>query len=178
MRGCAPRWAHWMALTVALISGDALAFPTWDGHARSTKYFQQPSLVFDTEDDPDQYPMGLMVENEGTGPAIIKAVTYYVHKEEITDGNPLSVINAAKLDAKQTKFRELKRGEAFGVGEQMWLFWRGEKDKADAEEAAKFANFIDDDLVVKIQYQSSSGDTFTQCKTPDGFDRESVGCAR
>jgi hypothetical protein len=176
MSGRLPRWAQWMALTLVLVSGDALAFPTWDGHARITKYFQQPSLVFDTEDDPDEYPMGLMVENEGTGPAIIKTVTYYVHKEEIADGNAESVINAAKLDAKQTKFHELKRGDAFRVGEQLWLFWRSENDKADAEEAAKFANFIDDDLEVKIQYQSLSGDTFTQCRTPDNFDRASIGC--
>jgi hypothetical protein len=178
MSGCLPRWAQWMALTLVLVSGDALAFPTWDGHARSTKYFQQPSLVFDMEDDPDEYPMGVMVENEGAGPAIIKTVTYYVRTAEITDGNPLSVINAGKLDAKRTKFHELKRGDVLRVGEQMWLFWRGENDKADPEEAARFASFIDDDLEVKIQYQSSSGDTFTQCRTPDEFDRGSIGCPR
>jgi hypothetical protein len=178
MSGWLPRWAQWLVLIVVLVSGDAVALPTWDGHARSTKYFQQPTLVFDTEDDPDEYPMGLMVENEGGGPAIIKTVTYYVRKEEVTDGNPASVINASKLDAKQTKFHELKRGEVLGVGEQIWLFWRRENDKADTEEAARFASFIDDDLEVKIQYQSSSGDTFTLCRTPDDFDRGSIGCPR
>jgi hypothetical protein len=176
MSGRLPGWVQWMALTVVLVSGDALAFPTWDGHARTTKYFQQPSLVFDTEDDTDEYPMGLLVENEGTGPAIIKTVTYYVHKEEIADGNPETVINAAKLNPQQTKFHELKSGDAFRVGEQLWLFWRSEKDKADNDEAARFASFIDDDLEVKIQYQSLSGDTFTQCRTPDNFDRASIGC--
>jgi len=171
-----PRWTQWVVLAVMLISGNALALPAWEGHMRTTKYFQAPFLVFDTEDDPDQYPMGLSVDNEGVGPAIIKAVTYYVHKEEIAGASPRSVINAARLDATQTRFHELKRGETLDVGKKRWLFWRRENDKADSEEAARFASFIDGDLGVKIQYQSSSGETFTQCRTPDNFDRASIGC--
>ncbi len=162
--GHAPRWVQWISLPLSIAALGIAAWQSWDTHV-STKRALQPLLAFDLEDDPEQFPFGIMVENDGAGPAIIKSVTYYVDNLPIEDVD--KVIAAAKLNSKQTDTQLFDRDDALGVGRNMWLLSRSKRNRADTTEANKFADFLGDHLDVKINYCSLAGDCFTKCSTPD-----------
>jgi hypothetical protein len=171
----ATRWLQWVSLPISVLALVIAGYQSWDAHTSATRALQ-PLLVFDTEDDPEEAPFGLTVENDGAGPAIIKTVTYYVDKKPVASGDPDDVIKVAKLNSNETNYQEIEPNDAVGVGQHISLFFRGTRYKADGTEADRFADFLDDHLEVKIEYQSLSGESFIKCATPHKFDDKSIGC--
>lgn len=159
-----------VAVPVSLLALGVSAWQAFETHTDAQRQLQ-PILTFDVEDDPDDAPFALIVENDGEGPAIVTAITYYLDGHKL--GSPDDVLDSAKLPV-AAKFQQFEPGDAFGKGQTLKLFWwKGTASKSDGD---AFAKFLDERLAVKIEYKSLAGDTYVRCITPDKFDRASVGC--
>lgn len=173
---------------LAILAAAAQAFYTWDQVQAAKEQLRQsdaqlqqsreqvkqaelqirlsvrPLIVFDTEDDPDDFPFGLSIENRGAGPAIIKSIRYYVNRVSFTDID--SAVAAAHLNSDQTEYKTFDADDPLGAGEVEWLVYRLKRYSKDHAEANRFADFLDYRLGVEVEYCSLLAECWKKCSTP------------
>lgn len=124
----------------------------------------KPLVGFDIEDDPDNFPFGIAIENRGTGPAVIKSVTYYVNRVPFT--NIEDAVAAGHLKSSETNYIELEAEDGLGAGQKEWLLYRPKKFSSDKAEAKRFADFLDNNFAIEISFCSLADECSKRCSTP------------
>jgi hypothetical protein len=166
------RSATYMAVSVIVlafssVSTAGITFMQWrEAHSQLT-YSMKPLVDFDTEDDGDEPPVGIAIENIGTGPAKIKSITYYVDRKPVKDYNEAA--EYGKLNPDQTTFWDFDtdNDDTLGVGQKYWLFRHRKRGKEDQKELDKFVDFIDHNLAIEVQFCSILGECWKKCSTKD-----------
>jgi hypothetical protein len=156
-------FAKWIAPALSILALLFTGLQWLDTHEQIQAAYK-PLVDFDTEDDPDSFPFGISIENRGTGPAIIKSITYYV------DGKPFhdvdAAVDAAKLKADETEYYTFDPDDSLGVSEKELLLFRLKQFRKDQKEAKRFANFLDDHLGIEVEFCSLTGECKKRCSTP------------
>ena len=123
----------------------------------------KPLINFDAESNTP--PFGIAIENRGKGPALIRAITYWV--DHTPYRNDSDAAAAAKLDYDHLSDYSLRADDALGVDEKEWLVAMPKRyASANKEEAGRFALFIAQDLSIEVEYCSLAGDCMTRCSDP------------
>jgi len=124
----------------------------------------RPLVTFDTENDPDGKSFGLAIANRGTGPAVIRSLTYYV------DRVPFAVLKdaiaAGHVKSGETEYLTFDGGDVLGVGDREWLVFRRKKSGGDKAEAERFEDFLANRFAVGVSYCSLAEECFTICSKP------------
>jgi hypothetical protein len=123
----------------------------------------KPSVDFDTEDDPDEPPIGIAIANSGPGPAVIKSVSYYVDRKQMK--GPEETAQYGKLDVDQVSAFEFDEGDTLAVGEKEWLFRYRKASKPDQAQAERYADFVGEHLAIEAEFCSVLGDCWIKCST-------------
>jgi len=141
-----------------LIAVAAAAFTGMQWHEAHNQLLlsMTPSINFYTEDDPDEPPVGVAINNAGPGPAVIKSITYYVDRKPLRDVN--EAIDYSKLNPDQIEYVELEENDTLAVTEKVWLLKyhkpRGGKVKQKEKELDDFVDFIDQKLGIEVLFCS------------------------
>jgi hypothetical protein len=122
----------------------------------------------DTEDDPDEPPVGIAVTNAGPGPAVIKSVTFYVDRKSVRDADEAGRTYAS-LSASELGYSELEPGDTLAFGEKVWLiqYRKPRGNKINQKNIEKFADFVDQHLAIEVTFCSAIREDvcWTKCST-------------
>ena len=124
----------------------------------------KPSVEFELEDDPDDLPVGINIQNSGPGPAVIKSVTYYVDKKVIGDVD--KVVDFENLQNVPTY--DFDEGDTLAVGEHHFLLSYKNKHhgKDEQKQLDQFVDLIDHHLAAEVVFcPVLPGDCFSKCST-------------
>jgi hypothetical protein len=128
----------------------------------------KPHVDFDTEDDPDQLPVGVAVTNAGPGPATIKSVTFYVDRKSVQDAEEAGTTYAHLSDS-ELDYIEFEPGDTLAAGEKAWLiqYRKPRRGKINQKNIDKFADFIDQNLAIEVTFCSTIREDlcWTKCST-------------
>ena len=129
--------------------------------AHQQKRLQNRPLVgFYIEDDIDESKKGLAIENHGTGPAVVKALRYFVDDNLIDDS--AEILRHGQLDPDQDFGFYFEEGDALGVGQRVWLIdYRAKNPK----EMRRFIEFLGDRIKVEIEFCSIDNECWRKCST-------------
>jgi hypothetical protein len=129
--------------------------------AHQQKRLQNRPLVgFYIEDDINEPKKGLAIENHGTGPAVVKAVRYFVDGSLIDDS--AKILRHGQLDPDQDFGFFLEEGDALGVGQRVWLIdYRTKNPK----EMRRFVEFLGERINMEIEFCSIDSECWTRCST-------------
>jgi len=156
------------AIVISLVAACFTGLQWREAH-RQLVSSMRPSINFMSEDDPDELPNGIGVENAGPGPAIIKSVTYFVDKKPVGDVN--KAVDFANLE--DVHVLDLEDGETLAVGKTEWLMKYTKKPRGKQDQAAqdKFLDLIDHHLAVEVRFcPVLSDDCGKKCSTKDWCD--------
>jgi hypothetical protein len=151
-----------------LISLIALGFTglQWRESHNQLLLSMKPSVDFETQNDADEPPVGITIQNAGPEPAIIKSVTYFVDKKPVGDLEKL--VDFASLQTFQGY--EFDEGDTLAVGEHHWLVSIRDKPRGKSDEKVfdNFIDLIDHHLAVKVEFcPALPGECSTKCSTKD-----------
>jgi len=147
-----------MSLAAALFTG-----LQWREAHNQLALSMKPSIDFDTEDDPDDPPIGIAIANSGPGPAVIKSVSYYVDRKPVKDAEEAA--QNGKLDVDDLSAFEFDEGDTLAVGEKEWLFRYRKTSKPDQAQAERYADFVGEHLAIEAEFCSVLGDCWIKCST-------------
>jgi hypothetical protein len=144
---------------------------------RSTLYLTaraqfKPSINFFTDVEPEDVPTGIEVSNAGPGPAVVKAITFYVDKKSFGADvdKALEYLNLDSADNVETM--TLDKGDTIGVGEHQWLIVDKTMPDGKAQEAdyKRFTEAVDKRIAVKVEYCSTNGNQCSvKCSQDDSW---------
>jgi hypothetical protein len=129
----------------------------------------KPLVDFDTEDDPENLPFGIAIENRGKGPAIIQSTTFWFnHTAYKSDADAIA---AAKMDPDHISdylFESEGPGQndTLGTNEKEWLIYMPKRFAGVKKEADQFVTFLDDEFAIEVEYCSLAGECMKRCSTP------------
>ena len=159
------RWQSVVAIAAIVISLAAALFTglQWRETHNQLALAMKPAVDFDTEDDPDDPPVGIAIANSGPGPAIIRSISYYVDRKQVK--GPEEAAQTAKLDVDRLSTFEFDEGDTLAVGEKEWLFRYRKTSKPDEAQAQRFAEFVGKRLGIEAEFCSVLGDCWIKCST-------------
>src|SRR5216684_3009847 len=151
-----------IASASAFVAAFALVFSglQWWESREQGKLSVKPLVNFYIQDD-DADPkakVGLAVENNGPGPAIIKSVNYFVDRKPVK--NPEEALRYGKLNPDHDHGDEFEEDDALASGRTTWLIDYQTKDK---KEMARFIEFLDEHLAAEISYCSIKDECTKKC---------------
>ncbi|HWK47047.1 MAG TPA: hypothetical protein VNT30_20160 [Stellaceae bacterium] len=120
----------------------------------------KPLVNFYIQDD-DTDPkakVGLAIENNGPGPAIIKSVSYFVDRKPVKDAD--EALRYGKLNPDHDHGDQFDDDDALASGRIIWLIDYQTKDK---KEMARFIDFLDEHLALEISYCSVKDECARKC---------------
>jgi hypothetical protein len=137
-----------------VISGIAVIFTSlqWYESYRLLEASMKPSVGFDTEYDTDEFPIGIAIENSGPAPARIQSISYYVDRKQVA--NVDEAVRYGHFDVTKIKDFMYEEGDTIAVGEKQWLIQYTKKAKVGDKEFERFADWIDQNLAIKVHYCS------------------------
>lgn len=161
-----PFWNGILVAIPILVSLGAL-YCTWlqsnDTH-KLVMLSMKPSVDFDTEDDPDDPPVGIKIENGGPGPAIIKSVIYYVDRKPV--GDVTKMVEVEKLNGDETQYFSFDEGDTLAVGGAHWLISHRKRGKEDQAELNRFIDCIDNHVAIEVEFcPALDGQCYKKCST-------------
>jgi hypothetical protein len=140
----------------------------WHDNRDALLLSTKPHVDFDTEDDPDEPPVGIAVKNAGPGPATIKSVIFYVDRKPVQDAEEVAK-TYAKLTDDEFTYSELEPDDTLAVNEQVWLiqYRKPRGGKINRPKLDKFADFIDQNLAIQVTFCSTVREDvcWTKCST-------------
>lgn len=159
------RWQLVGAIVPTVISLAAALFTglQWRETHNQLALSMKPAVDFETEDDPDDPPIGISIANAGPGPAVIKSVSYYVDRKQVK--GPEEAAQLGKLDVDQLSAFEFDEGDTLAVGEKEWLFRYRRTSKRNEGETQRYADFVGDHLAIEAEFCSVLGDCWIKCST-------------
>jgi len=114
----------------------------------------KPSINYLTENDPDDIPVGIKVDNAGPGPATIKTFTYFLDKKPI-GGDGANVLEMIGLsNAKNIINTDMEPDDTMAVGESEWLIQYKSlpHNRQQRRELQKLVDLLDNQLAVEIEF--------------------------
>lgn len=123
----------------------------------------RPLVMFDYEWDAEDSPMGLAIENRGTGPAILKSLTYYVDGRVVSGSE--GAVDFARLEPSRIDYLDFDPDDPLGVGEKVWILRRANHVKRDLQADKPFSEFLQTRVAVLVEYCSLSGECHAKCST-------------
>ncbi len=157
-----------LSVVAILISLGALLFSALQWHDAHSQLLlsMKPSVNFMNQNDPDEFPVGISIDNAGPGPAKIKSVTYFIDKKPVGD-----VDRATEFaDLEDIQFLELEEGETLAAGGKEWLLKMSKRphSKEEQKELDNFIDVISHHLAVEVEFcPVISGDCGKKCSTKD-----------
>lgn len=159
------KWAFFVSLLSIVFSFSTaifVGFQAW--YANNQLLFTtKPLINFDVEEDPKEPPLGIVIANDGMGPAIIKSLTYYVDKKQI--GNWEDVEKYSKIDENKIIYYDLEEDYSMAANSKFWLIKYKKGGKENSDEIDRFVDFLDQHIAVKTTYCSAHNDCWTKCST-------------
>ena len=126
----------------------------------------KPHVDFDIEDDSDEPMVGIAIKNAGPGPAVIKAITFYVDRKPVADADDMGR-TYAKLPAAELHYQIMEPGETLEVGETVWpiSYRKPRAGKVNQATKAAFGDFLDKSAAIEIEFCSVIRETecWTKC---------------
>jgi hypothetical protein len=123
----------------------------------------QPSVDFDKEDDEDDPNIGIAIENNGPGTAIIRTITYFVDQKKVDDIN--DSLEFFKIDSRKVNYHYFDEDDSFKSGGTMWLVSYKHSKDPDEEQIGKFIDFFQNHLGIEVKYCSTVNECWTKCST-------------
>jgi hypothetical protein len=158
-------WISCLSLIIAALSA-AFTGLQWREAHKQWLFSVKPHVDFDTEDDPDTPPVGIAINNAGPGPAIIKAITYYVDRKQVKDYQ--EALDYGKVNTDVVNYIEFDPGDTLPVGEKDWLirYQKPHGGKAKQKDLDNFVDFIDQHIAIKVSFCTITEDVcFEKCST-------------
>jgi hypothetical protein len=126
----------------------------------------KPSVNFMNQNDSDELPVGISIENAGPGPAQIKSISYFVDKKPVGDVD--KAIEQTGLE--EIQFLELEEGDTLAVGgKEQWLLKMSKKPhgKEEQKELDHFIDVISHHLAIEVEFCPvvSGGNCGKKCST-------------
>ena len=115
----------------------------------------KPHVDFEVNDDPDEPPVGIAIRNAGPGPAVIKAVTFYVDRKAVQNADEVAK-NYAKLSPDEYTYYEFGRSDTLAANEKECLiqYRKPRKGKIYDQKLDRFSDFVDQRLGIKVTFCS------------------------
>jgi hypothetical protein len=159
------RWQIFGVIVPIVISLAAALFTglQWRETHNQIALSMKPSVDFDTEDDPDDPPIGIAISNSGPGPAVMKSVTFFVDRKPAKDAEEAA--QRGSLDIDGLNAFEFDEGDTLAVGEKEWLFRYRKANKPGDAQAVRYADFVGGHLGVEAEFCSVLGDCWIKCST-------------
>jgi hypothetical protein len=159
------RWQAVGTIAPIVISVAAALFTglQWRETHNQLALSMKPAVDFDTEDDPDDPPVGIVIANSGPGPAVIKSISYYVDRKLVK--GPEEAAQLGKLDVEELSAFEFDEGDTLAVGQKEWLFRYRKMSKPDERQAQRYADFVGSHLGIEAEFCSVLGDCWIKCST-------------
>jgi hypothetical protein len=159
------RWQLVGAVVPIVISLAAALFSglQWREAHNQLALSMKPAVDFDTEDDPDDLPVGIAITNSGPGPAVIKSITYFVDRKPVK--GPEEAAQSGKLDVDELSAFEFDEGDTLAVGQKEWLFRYRKTSKPDERQAQRYSDFVGTHLGIEAEFCSVLGDCWVKCST-------------
>jgi hypothetical protein len=156
-------WAFCLSGVSTVIAGLAATFTGFQYRDSHRALFVTPHVDFETEDDPDYPPMGLAIENEGPGPAVIKTLTLYVDRVAMKDTD--EALEYGKINSDVVDYFTLDPGDTMALGEKDWLlrYVKPPRKKIKQKDIDDFAEFLDEHVTVYVEYCSVMGNCTSRC---------------
>ncbi len=151
-----------ISLTIAVLSA-VFSGLSWIDAREHNRASLSPSVYFEIDDDPKQKLVGIGIVNGGTGPAVIKSVTYYFDRRPVRDVDESLAFGKLNVDLVDTI--EFEPDDSLSVGETVWLISRSTKDKPGL---SRFIEFLDQHVTVQIEYCSLDGHCASKCSHKRG----------
>jgi len=79
-------WRTWLPIVISLGAAGFTGLQWWEAHT-DARLAIKPSVDFYIGDDPVEPPVGIAITNAGPGPAIIKAIQFYVNRMPVRDAD-------------------------------------------------------------------------------------------
>ncbi len=167
-----PFWRTSISVLALLIALGSAAFTgmQWRDAHQQILFATKPHVDFGIQNDPDEPPVGIAVNNAGPGPAIIKSVTFYVDRKSVRDADEAGR-DYAKLSESELGYSELEPGDTLAVGDKVWLikYRKPRGGKVVQKNIENFADFIDQHLAIEIVFCSDLQEDlcWLKCSTKD-----------
>jgi hypothetical protein len=142
-----------VALLAALFSG-----LQWREARDLRALVTQPVLSWYVGNDASATHIGLEIDNNGPGVAIIRSIDYFVDHHATPD--LADAMTAAGLESDRDRGEDIDDGDSLAVGQRVWVLEYRTTSKA---ERARFVQFLDDHLSASVTYCSLSGKCWTKC---------------
>lgn len=147
----------WLPLAISLLAAGFTGLQWFE--ARQQKRLQiRPLLSFYIQDDDTEQIVGMRIDNNGPGTAIIKRVAYFVDRKPMKDG--YEALSFSKLSPDLDHGIEFEEGDALGGGQTAWLVDYRTKDKKGK---TRFSEFLNEHLTVEITYCSVDDECWKKC---------------
>lgn len=156
-----------LSLAAILISLLAIAISILqyrDTHAQLL-LSMKPSVQFMNDDDPDELPVGISIDNAGPGPATIKSIEFYVDKKPV--GPAEKAVDFLNLG--NVHYLELDEGDTLAVGAREWLlrYDRKPRNKEDQKDLNDFLEVLNHRVAVQVEFcPVMNGECGKKCSTP------------
>ena len=147
-----------IALIVAMFSLAISGFSLYQT-SHHDKISLKPLLNFVEEPDDSDPQVGLLLENEGLGPAIIKSVDIFIDRKPVKDWE--QAVNYCKIkNSDAVAWTTIEKNEAIKEGKTIALFYRRTKNKNGLN---SFLDCLDEHLEVLISYCSFDDECWKKC---------------
>jgi hypothetical protein len=128
----------------------------------------KPSINFTTQDDLDNLPAGIKIDNAGPGPGVIKSFNYYLDRNSVGSSadSALKVIGLEKSE--NITYLDLEESDTLAVGESDWLirYKKQPRGKLQKKEADHLMDLLDGRLAIQVEVcPVLGGDCVTKCST-------------
>jgi hypothetical protein len=147
-----------LSLSVAILSFALSSFAIYQTSYHD-KISIKPVLGFFENPDDSLPEVGITVENDGLGPAIIQSVDIFVDHTKVKDWQQ-AVDYCHIKNPDEADWYELEKGDPIRVSQSIPLFFRPTKNRVGLD---SFVECIDKHLGVFITYDSLDGEHFTKC---------------
>jgi hypothetical protein len=132
----------------------------WDAHNQLISA-TKPMVNFAVEEA--NLPLGIVIENGGLGPAIIKSLDYYLDKKRVSDWN--EVMRQFLITDNSIVQYELEDDYVLSPANKFWAI-KYEKSNGPSHEVALVEELLDKHIGVKINYCDVRGNCLAKCSTP------------
>lgn len=150
-------YRFWLPLSIALLAAGFSGLQWYEAHQHKRLQIR-PLLNFYIQDDETDKIVGMRIDNNGPGTAVIKRITYFVDHRSMADA--YEALSHSKLNPDLNHGIEFEEGDALGGGQTAWLFDYRTKDNKDK---ARFSEFLNEHLTAEVTYCSVDDECWKKC---------------
>jgi hypothetical protein len=147
----------WLPLIISVVAVAFSGLQWFESHKQASLSFR-PLVDFLQDDDAADSWVGIGITNNGSAPAILKSITYYVDGKSFGTREEASRFGNIPTDLVRGFF--ISEGDSLGAGKTEWLFSRQTKGQHGVDE---FLRFIDERFAIGVVFCSMAGECWERC---------------